>query len=35
VFGGPATTHFGPQAIHGVVRLASADSIRKDREGDR
>jgi hypothetical protein len=21
VFGGPATTHFGPQAIHGVVRL--------------
>jgi hypothetical protein len=35
VFGGPATIHFGPQAIHGVVRLASADSIRKDREGDR
>ena len=26
VFGGPATTHFGPQAIHGVVRKASADS---------
>jgi hypothetical protein len=22
VFGGPATTHFGPQAIHGVVRKA-------------
>ncbi len=22
VFGGPATTHFGPQAIHGVVRGA-------------
>jgi hypothetical protein len=20
VFGGPATTHFGPQAIHGAVR---------------
>jgi hypothetical protein len=20
VFGGPAATHFGPQAIHGVVR---------------
>jgi hypothetical protein len=31
VFGGPATTHFGPQAIHGVVRKASADPIRKDR----
>jgi hypothetical protein len=27
VFGGPATTHFGPQAIHGVVRKASADPI--------
>jgi hypothetical protein len=27
VFGGPATTHFGPQAIHGVVRKPSADSI--------
>jgi hypothetical protein len=25
VFGGPATTHFGPQAIHGVVRKMSAD----------
>ncbi|HVN94092.1 MAG TPA: hypothetical protein VMT38_10370 [Terracidiphilus sp.] len=24
-FGGPATTHFGTQAIHGVVRKASAD----------
>ena len=24
VFGGPATTHFGPQALHGVVRLAEA-----------
>lgn len=28
VFGGLATTHFGPQAIHGVVRTPSADSIR-------
>ncbi|MGC1293954.1 MAG: hypothetical protein WA869_02845 [Alloacidobacterium sp.] len=27
VFGGPATTHFGPQAIHGVVRKPSDDSI--------
>ena len=26
VFTGPATSHFGPQAIHGVVRIASADS---------
>jgi hypothetical protein len=25
VFGGPATTHFGPQAIHGVVRIATTD----------
>jgi hypothetical protein len=31
VFGGLATTHFGPQAIHGVVRKTSADSIEKDR----
>jgi hypothetical protein len=31
VFAGPATTHFGPQAIHGVVRKPSADLIRKDR----
>jgi hypothetical protein len=33
VFAGPATTHFGPQAIHGVVRNPSADSIgnREDR----
>lgn len=29
VFGGPATTHFGPQAIHGVVRISSADPIGK------
>ena len=34
VFGGPATTHFGPQAIHGVVRKPSADLIR-DREDRR
>lgn len=26
-FGGPATTHFGGQAIHGVVRKVSADPI--------
>jgi len=25
LFKGPATTHFGPQAIHGVVRIAPAD----------
>jgi hypothetical protein len=25
VFGGPATTHFGPQAIHGVVRKQATD----------
>jgi hypothetical protein len=31
VFGGPATTHFGPQAIHGVARRPSADSIAKFR----
>jgi hypothetical protein len=31
VFGGPATTHFGTQAIHGVVRKPSADSTGKDR----
>lgn len=29
-FGGPATTHFGTQAIHGVVRKASADPIGRD-----
>jgi hypothetical protein len=27
VFGGPATTHFGTQAIHGVVRNVTYDSI--------
>ncbi len=31
VFDGPATMHFGTQAIHGVVRKASADPIGKDR----
>ena len=31
VFAGPATTHFGPQAIHGVVRKPLADPTRKDR----
>ncbi len=30
VFGGPATTHFGPQAIDGVVRNASADPFGRD-----
>lgn len=28
VFGGPATTHFGPQAIHGVVRKGSPPSAK-------
>jgi hypothetical protein len=27
VFSGPATMHFGTQAIHGVVRRASSDPI--------
>jgi hypothetical protein len=31
VFGGPATTHFGTQALHGVVRDGSADFIVKYR----
>jgi hypothetical protein len=30
VFGGPATTHFGPQALHGVVRKPLAE-FGKDR----
>jgi hypothetical protein len=30
VFVGPATSHFGPQAIHGVVRGASEDPRRDD-----
>lgn len=30
VFGGPATTHFGSQAIHGVVRNATPGSIAQD-----
>jgi hypothetical protein len=34
VFGGPATTHFGTQAIHGVVRKAVADSDGKGRDSD-
>lgn len=28
---GPALLHFGPGAIHGVVRESSADSIKRDR----
>lgn len=35
VFGGPATTHFGPQAIHGVVREPSAPSFGRDRDDRR
>jgi hypothetical protein len=35
VFVGPATNHFGTQPIHGVVRKASAEDDRKDREGHR
>jgi hypothetical protein len=31
VFTGPAATHFGPQAIHGVVRKPPADELGKDR----
>jgi hypothetical protein len=32
LFGGPAAAkHFGSQPIHGVVRIASADSIGRDR----
>jgi hypothetical protein len=31
VFGGPATTHFGAQALHGVVRKPSGDPIGRDR----
>ncbi|MGC1522327.1 MAG: hypothetical protein WA803_12375, partial [Steroidobacteraceae bacterium] len=27
-FGAPATAHFGPQAIHGVVRIWSAEPSR-------
>jgi hypothetical protein len=32
VFGGPATMHFGAQAIHGVVRKPPVDEVGKDRE---
>ncbi|HEX4284174.1 MAG TPA: hypothetical protein VHZ28_03720 [Terracidiphilus sp.] len=31
VFGGPASTHFGSQAIHGVVRKPPVDEIGRDR----
>jgi hypothetical protein len=31
VFGGPATNHFGTQAIHGVVHKPILDSIEKGR----
>jgi hypothetical protein len=29
LFGGPATTHFGPQALHGVVRKAAEEKERR------
>lgn len=36
VFVGPATSHFGPQAIHGVVKIAAADPDDKEpNKGDR
>jgi hypothetical protein len=35
VFGGPATNHFGTQAIHGVVRKASAESEEERKDRDR
>jgi hypothetical protein len=35
VFSGPATMHFGSQAIHGVVRNATPAPIEKDREDRR
>jgi hypothetical protein len=35
VFGGPATNHFGTQAIHGVVRKPLAEEERKDPDGRR
>ena len=35
VFSGPATMHFGTQAIHGVVRNATPAPIEKDREDRR
>jgi hypothetical protein len=35
VFAGPATAHFGPQAIHGVVRNPAVDSTAKDPEDHR
>lgn len=33
-FLGPATGHFGPQAIHGVVRKTAVDRDHDDRDGD-
>ena len=35
VFTGAATTHFGPQAIHGVVKMAAADPEDKEHDRDR
>jgi hypothetical protein len=35
VFTGPATTHFGTQAIHGVVRKAEIVEERRDRDDRR
>ena len=32
VFGGPATSHFGTQAIHGVVRNATSDPVIREGE---
>jgi len=34
VFAGGATTHFGPQPIHGVVRIAATDPEDKDWDSD-
>jgi hypothetical protein len=34
VFTGVATSHFGPQPIHGVVKSAAADPDDKDRDRD-
>jgi hypothetical protein len=31
VFSGPAATHFGSQAIHGVVRKPPVDEFERDR----
>jgi hypothetical protein len=32
VFTGAATTHFGPQAIHGVVKIAAIDPDENDKD---